>query len=213
MVSLTAWEPAVGRCRHRGYRDGGGACRLRLFSLSLAVALGLAGCGDDSAEEGLEDSAAAAQAEAQAAVSPTGCPGVSIPDELAQVTEFAPGSRQTPDDIMWRASIGDYTGGCEYDDNSVTVDLDTLFVVELGTAAPSNEITFDYFVAVLRPDGSRMAKQVFSLTVEVDEETGQRVAVDETQHVFPLRIPAEGPGFELWLGFQPTASQLEYNRR
>lgn len=185
--------------------------RVRASSVAFGTVLALlAGCGGDEVPE---DQDAATLPPPVAEIAPTGCPGINIPNQLAEITEFVPGSSRRPEYMAWRATIVDYAGGCTYDGETVTVDLDTQFLVELGDAFEDEEVTFDYFVAVLRPDGSGMAKQVFTFSVEVPEEIGSQMAADPTEHVIPLQVQAEGPAYELWVGFQATQDQLDFNRR
>lgn len=176
--------------------------------VTLLALLGGCGSDDEAQDEGVVNAPPPV-----VAATPTGCPSVSIPEQLSEITQFAPGSTRSPNAMAWRATIVDYAGGCRYDDETVTVDLDTQFLVEQGEASEGDEVSFDYFVAVMRPDGSGMAKQVFTMSVEVPEDGGSRLAADPTEHVIPLPVLAEGPAYQLWVGFQASPEQLDFNRR
>ena len=58
------------------------------------------------------------------------CPKVTIPDETREVTQFRAGGAHDMTDVVSRAAVLKYDGGCEYGDKGVTVNLNLLLGAE-----------------------------------------------------------------------------------
>ena len=93
------------------------------------------------------------------------CPKVTIPDETREVTQFRGGGAHDMTDVVSRAAVLKYDGGCEYGDKGVTVNLNLLLGAERGPAARDAQGAYQYFVAITDPAGQIIGKQQFDTTI------------------------------------------------
>jgi len=177
--------------------------RARIAAVLVAAALGLSGCGmfgGDTKEGGN---------------SLYPCPSVGVLNEADHITVLA-GSGNDLTDVVARAEIGRVVSRCSYnvDDSTISVDLAFDGIAELGPAARSRDLTFNVFVAVTRRFDTLGNKQIYQVPVTLP--AGQRQVrfvktVDGT--LLPYGGEADGRIYQILVGFQLIADQLEYNRR
>ncbi len=139
------------------------------------------------------------------------CPKVNIVRDLQEVTVFRPGGRDLTD-LESRAALVDYTGNCEYTSNGVTVNVNVFLVAERGPALPGNTAKYQYFVALAQPDDTLVSKAYFD--TDVTFVTGQPRAGtrEELAPRIPLPKDANAKDWKIYLGFQLTPEQLDFNR-
>jgi hypothetical protein len=142
------------------------------------------------------------------------CPQISMLAETSRVTKFRDGPGRDITDIEYEAEIGGYKGECVYkDDDSVVITLAVVIDAERGPAAQGNAAEPSYFIAVPAYYPNPAAKSVLPVRIEFPENISKVRFRDED---VTMRIPLKGkPGtdYEIFLGFQVTAEQLDYNRR
>src|SRR5688572_23463 len=101
------------------------------------------------------------------------CPKVTIPDETREVTQFRSGGARDMTDVVSRAAVLKYDGGCEYGDKGVTVNLNLLLGAERGPAARDTQGAYQYFVATTDPAGRIIGKQQFDTTIGFSPNVGK----------------------------------------
>jgi len=143
------------------------------------------------------------------------CPQVGVLNETDHITLLR-GAGADLTDIVARAEIGRVVSKCTYNTSDATITVDLAFdgIAELGPAATTRDLVFNVFVAVTRRFDTLDKKQVYQIPVTF--EAGQRQArfvktVDGT--ILPYGGTADGRIYQVLVGFQLTAEQLEYNRR
>ena len=139
------------------------------------------------------------------------CPQVSIVRDLAEMTQFRPGGRDLTD-ITSRAALVDYSGSCDYTSDGVTVNMNLFLVAERGPALQGNSGSYQYFVAVARPDESLASKAVFDTTVQFPDGQPRAGSREELAPKIPLPVDVNAKDWKIFVGFQLTPEQLEFNR-
>jgi len=162
----------------------------------LAAAVLLVGCGTDPTDA-------------------LPCPPVRMAEDTATLTRFAGGGRDLID-VAWEARITGYTGTCGFADDGSAVDvaMSVGFRVSRGPAAEGREGSFSYFVAVPRFYPAEGAKQVLPVTFRFPEGTATTVRLrdEEVRVTIPLPNDLHPREVPVYVGFQLTAEQLEWNR-
>lgn len=139
------------------------------------------------------------------------CPKVNIVRDLQEVTVFRPGGKDLTD-LESRAALVDYTGNCEYTSAGVTVNVNVFLVAERGPALQGTTAKYQYFVALAQPDDTLVSKAYFD--TDVTFVTGQPRAGtrEELAPRIPLPKDANAKDWKIYLGFQLTPEQLNFNR-
>jgi hypothetical protein len=140
------------------------------------------------------------------------CPKVTIPDETREVTQFRSGGAHDMTDVVSRAAVLKYDGGCEYGDKGVTVNLNLLLGAERGPAARDAQGAYQYFVAITGPAGRIIGKQRFDTTIGFSPNVGKGTSVEELVQQIPLAEGASAAGYGILVGFQLTPEELAFNR-
>ncbi|PKR54087.1 hypothetical protein [Thalassospira marina] len=178
------------------------ACNLRRASalgVVLVAAVGLSACGTDPFGETPVPS----------------CPRTFLPSDTAQITEFSPKGRDLTD-VVFEAGFEGYAGECSYDleDKQLDILISPQFSAQMGPAATDRTQHLQYFVALKNPGGEFVQKSVFDVDLAFPKDA-DRVRYSDEQvalHV-PLADVTYGPDYEIYMGFQLSREQLEYNRR
>jgi hypothetical protein len=140
------------------------------------------------------------------------CPRFLILGGAEEVTKFRPGAGRDQTDVTFRAAVTDFNGTCEYDRDSVQVKLYVVFDLARGPANASGEVAFDYFVALPQFHPQPAGKQVFSVDARLQGDQRRVAYRDAIDLAIPLKDKQRGADFEVFLGFQLTAEEAEYNR-
>lgn len=178
---------------------------LRAGALAVLALLSVSGC--SSVSSTLSDTLGVGESKDMA------CPQVAIMRDAGQVTLFRPGNGRDLTDVTSQAQIADFSGGCDYDRSGVTVNLLVALMAERGPAAQSDEASYRYFVAIVRPDRSVAAKAEFEVPVRFTKGTTRAEGKDELRQHIPLPKGTDARHWQVLLGFQLTSEQLEFNRR
>ncbi|MBP2226871.1 hypothetical protein J2847_000138 [Azospirillum agricola] len=171
---------------------------LSVGALALA-GLTLAGCGGMGL--GPKDPAESALA----------CPKVSIIRDLSEVTAFRPGGRDLTD-LESRAALVDFAGNCEYASDGVTVNVNVYLVAERGPALKGDTAKYTYFVALAKPDDTLVSKAYFDTDVTFPSGQPRAGTKEELAPKIPLPKDANAKDWKVYLGFQLTPEQLNFNR-
>ena len=145
------------------------------------------------------------------------CPPVYILSDTSHVTHFRPGPGHDLTDVDIEAEIIGFHGECGFkpraEGGDVLVSLQVALDVKRGPANTSRKANLDYFVAIPTFFPQPQAKMVFPIAVEFPEGINEVRRVDEP---VALTIPVKSHdvinNYEVYLGFQTTADELERNR-
>ncbi|WP_242390512.1 hypothetical protein [Pararhodospirillum photometricum] len=144
---------------------------------------------------------------------PRACPQVRVDAATAGLTVFRDGPGRDLTDVELQGSFAGYEGTCAYGKTGVTVEMVLSFAVGLGPAAATRESTFQYFVALPRYFPEPAAKRVYTVGVSFPANVDRVIVRDEKLSVhIPLEPGATAEGQDVYVGFQLTPEQLEYNR-
>ena len=144
------------------------------------------------------------------------CPNVLIPEDSSQLVIFREGPGRDLTDILVQAEFEGFLGSCTYDvDNrAVELRLSPFVLVSRGPASDGSAFSLDYFVALAAPDGEILNKRVFEARFTLpDGLVRGRVRDEEVELTARLPDLFEGPDYTVYMGFQLTRGQLEYNRQ
>lgn len=166
-------------------------------TLLAAVAVLLAACGSDDTGR-------------------LSCPEVRIDRDTARLTEFVQGRGQDITDVKFEAEIADYAGDCDIDmeDQEITVRMKVAFSVTKGPALGEPIGSFEYFVAVPSFYPAADGKQILPVQFKFPEGNVQTMMLRDEE--VKITIPMKDRTVEqtpLYVGFQLSPGQLEYNRR
>jgi hypothetical protein len=141
------------------------------------------------------------------------CPVVAIPDDLSHVTHFK-GQGTDFANVSITGLLSDIKGGCTFDKEGITVDMNVSLIARLGPAAGPDDrnADFAYFVAILNQDGKIVAKQLFPAPIAFPVGQSRRGSVETITQRIPLRDYHDAGKYRVEVGFQLSQEELSYNR-
>ena len=142
------------------------------------------------------------------------CPSVRVDAATAGFTKFKDGPGRDLTDIEYQADIVGFKGECDYDDEEVQVTFNVDFALTGGAAAKGGEAPLYYFVAIPQFFPTAEGKRVMKVNHRLPARTGARETFSESgvTVTIPLKKDQAGASFDVYVGFQLDAAQLEYNR-
>ncbi len=146
-----------------------------------------------------------------------GCPRVAALPELARVTQFADEANQAPSTILSETVLTKLDSSCILTETHINLDIVLNFTSRLGTAglaqaSPQASYSHAYFVAVVKPDGSIIAKDVFGLSPIFTSGQKEVYSSERLQQSIPLSSNIPAGQYQVMVGFQLNESELAYNR-
>ena len=172
-----------------------GSARKNTGAVFATLAAGvLAGCAGDADPDAAE-----------------GCPRVAVVADAALVEQFRPGPGRDLTDLTTRAQIREISGGCWYDENGVTVEVELPIVAERGPAMTGSEVDLEYFVAVTDPEWNLVAKQDFTLRLRFEPGAGFAASRETVEQVIPLQSQRQAGFYQILIGFALDREQLGRN--
>jgi hypothetical protein len=145
------------------------------------------------------------------------CPTIVIVQELASLTQFKPGEGRDLTDVVLEGKITGFDGFCETDldkdiAQAVEVELRVVFTAARGPANTDRKGSYSYFVALADREGDTVQKHVFDSTVEFPGNRNRVAPFEELTLKVPLKPGESGANYTVYVGFQLTPEQLDYNR-
>lgn len=140
------------------------------------------------------------------------CPKALLLGDASNLVKFASGSGRTASDVEYEARFVGYRGSCEYSDRGVDIELAVEIEVERGPAATDGAIDFGYFVALPDRKGRAGHKRILPVRGSLAGDKDRMSYRDGIELFVPLKSPADGPATEIFLGFQLSSDELDYNR-
>ena len=139
------------------------------------------------------------------------CPVVGIPDDLARVSHFQ-GQGTDFANLAVQARLSDAQGDCVFDKTGMSVTMNVSLVAQTGPAMTGQTADFAYFVAILDPNGTIIAKKVFPAPITFTEGQKRRGSVETIDQRIPLADFHQGGKYRIEIGFQLSEEELSYNR-
>lgn len=143
------------------------------------------------------------------------CPAVLLERSTADLVAFRAGPGRDLTDVLYEAQVTGYTGDCERGkgETTIKVTLQPTFTINRGPAWPGGQGEITYFVAVPAYYPNPAGKQVFSIPFAFPSGTMTAVVLRDEKVTLEIPMPdaaARPPA--IYVGFQLTPEQLEYNR-
>lgn len=178
---------------------------------ALALILVLAGC---TVYQDLEESVIGKAPD---------CPNVKVLPEAATITRFKEGVGRDLIDVEFKGEITGFQGSCgedrdeDTDSGTMSIDLAVAMYLERGPANRSREIGFNYFISVTDSSKNVLNKNIFGVKVTFPGNlTVLKWSEDPDDPVIlniPLKTGERGRDFIIFVGFQLTPEEYQYNRR
>jgi hypothetical protein len=139
------------------------------------------------------------------------CPSTDITGQLGSVSRFR-GEGGNFADLTYHASLTGLKGECDLDDDGVTITMTVTVLAEIGPAAALRTADFPYFVAIVGTNNRIVAKRQFDDTLTFPANQRRAGATDTITQRIPLKDPHNASDLHVFVGFQLTREELEYNR-
>ena len=147
------------------------------------------------------------------------CPPVSILGDASKVTRFVDGPGRDLIDIDFTGEVTHLSGKCFYEIDGdtgsgvVRVNVKPEFRIERGAANKTRQADFEYFVSIVDDQGGILDKQVFPYSAKYWKN---RTSVKDFDKPVELAIPLSGgqsgQDFTIYVGFQLSREEVEFNR-
>ncbi len=217
--------PFVSSSLFRFYRSGLLKMKyLNFLSLSFCI-LSLAACQTwDSVVEDIGNleipsiiSPSASDPRSEAFVISSNCPTVEIVEELSMINEYIDISDPQSYNLVSSANLMQAESSCSYSGKSATVDIKLAFESRIGMRGRLKDkdrpfFSYPFFVAVTSPDGSILAKEIFSASVTHSSGQNSQTYYESMRQIIPIIDPARGSRYKVLIGFQLSQDQLNQNR-
>jgi hypothetical protein len=146
------------------------------------------------------------------------CPRGGIAPDTNTVVLFRDGPGRDVTDVLMQAQVVDMRITCEYAQGrrarpGVTLDLQIAFAADRGPAERNRRAAVPYFVAIVDGERNIVAKETFTAEFAWPDNRPRTGRVDQWEPVIPLKSNFDGPSYQILVGFQLTADQVEWNRR
>lgn len=163
-----------------------------------------------------EDAAPSALASTQA--NPADCPSVTVSSDLQVAPQFADITQIGDAGILATTTLSSIDHGCTIEADKVMMDLTLNFEGVLGaagekTAGQDAFYSYPYFIAIVDPNGTIVAKDVFAVTmafkagqksIQASESLRQSISLSDKS------LPTNK--YSLLVGFQLSLQELDYLR-
>ena len=177
-------------------RDQRAVVRLPAFlPAALLSALALAGCGLTGES-----------------TPPPPCPRIVALDGADSLVQFA-GSGRDLTDIAFEAEIAQLAGACSYDEDGIDVTLQLRFRAARGPADTDRRAAFSYLVAIADLDQQVLSRESFDTAIEFRGTATRAGTLEELEQRVPLAEGRTGADYVIYVGFELSREELEYNRR
>jgi hypothetical protein len=150
---------------------------------------------------------------------PLACPEVYVLGDAMEAVHFNGPGRDLID-VTWGGRIVDVRGTCEYEIHKQTghailsMEVSVGVEAERGPADTERRAAFQYFVSVVDQQKNILKKQTFDLIVPFEGNRTRLTVYDQPVVLdIPLKPEQGARHFEVFVGFQLSRDQLEFNRK
>jgi hypothetical protein len=139
--------------------------------------------------------------------------------DAEQMVRFRDGPGRDILDISYSGRLSRVFADCEYEMNKdrtgvMAVRVYVAIEAERGPANRDRVAPYRYFVTLTDSKREPVAKNVFELTAQFPGNVTRMVLTDDTVEMkVPIRSGQSGRDFTIFVGFQLSDEQLEFNRR
>jgi len=146
---------------------------------------------------------------------PPPCPPIFVLKDAGKLRSFKPGPGRDLTDVSFDAEIVDFRAVCVYskDKSKANISLTLVFEILRGPANADRKAEFTYFVAIPKFHPAPQGKNDFRLAGEFPENSTRLRAGDEVRLQIPFIAGEPLDDYAVYLGFQLTREQLDYNRQ
>ena len=141
------------------------------------------------------------------------CPNFLLLAHAERMTKFSVGPGRDVTDVNFSTKITNFHGSCDHTSRGIETDLFVEFSVQRGPANRSREASFEYFVAIPRFHPAPAGKKILPITVKFEGNKKRLVYRDQIHLKIPLGDMEVAANYDVYIGFQLTNKQLEFNRR
>jgi len=141
------------------------------------------------------------------------CPPTAILDGPSELTRYKPASAKAPTDVLFRTKMTTFSGICDFDANSIDVELNISIEAVRGPANTSGKAEFAYFVAILKKDKTVLTRTKFPIIAEFVRQDARFNFSESVSANIPRRKNDSTSDYILYLGFEMTPEELAHNRR
>lgn len=142
---------------------------------------------------------------------PKPCPEVVLLADAAKQVKFSGRGRDLTD-VLFEAELEAGRQICSYDENELDVDLQVRVIASRGPANSDRLANLNYFVAVARNDRTVLARQSFDIAIPFPGNRTRVSGLEEIGQVITLSPGEDGSNYLIYLGFDLTPEELEFNR-
>ena len=140
------------------------------------------------------------------------CPNFLLLAHAERMTKFSDGTGRDVTDVDFSTKITNFQGSCDHITSGIEIELFVEISVHRGPANRSRKANFEYFVAIPRFHPAPAGKKILPVTV-VFENKNRLVYRDQIYIEIPLSDKEVAANYDVYLGFQLTNKQREFNRR
>ena len=193
---LAAGAAATGSCATARAATGKpvGASAARRLAV-LAMAATVAGCGLFGGDQ-----------------RPLPCPNFLILGDAGELVRFTPGRGRDITDVDFEAKIVDFEGSCKYGEKSVESTFTVDIAIERGPADDDREARFEFFIAIPKFHPAPEGKRTFPVAATFEGNRARLLYRDSLVIDIPLKAGETGANYDVFIGFQLTSAELEFNR-
>ncbi len=143
------------------------------------------------------------------------CPDAKILRDADRVVVFQPGAAAAPQNVQYVGKIEQTQLACSYDQRTYER-LDVLLGIQIAAEHPPTVqpavADLKYFVAIVNLQGELLARKEFALKLPFKPGSAQASTIEKITQTIPLKYPQNGGSLQVWVGFQLSDAELQYNR-
>ena len=150
---------------------------------------------------------------------PGPCSRAVILGDAEQMVQFRDGPGRDILDVSYSGRLTRVFADCEYEMNKdrtgvMSVRVYLAIEAERGPANRDRIAPYRYFVTLTDAEREPVSKNVFNLTAQFPGNVTRLVLTDDTVELkVPIGAGQSGKNFTIFVGFQLSDEQLEFNRR
>ena len=141
------------------------------------------------------------------------CPNFLLLAHAERMTKFNDGPGRDITDVDFSTKITNFMGSCDHTISGIEAELFVEISVHRGPGNRSRKASFEYFIAIPRFHPAPTGKKILPITVKFEKNKNRLVYRDQISIKMPLGHNEVAANYDVYLGFQLTNKQLEFNRR
>ena len=143
---------------------------------------------------------------------PPPCPRVAILDDADAITVYVPGADRVRENARYYGALTDIASTCRYEDGRVAVDLRVAVFAEKGAAYEGGPVRLPYFVAVVGPGRTVIARTALTAEIAVPASALRTGVAEDLTQTIPGMTPEDAPAYRILVGFQLGEEEVRRRR-